>query len=65
MDGSKLEGGSLGIYLIFDDKKQVVTTIYFLNQEPQERKFQTLDEYRRLRDRFLSRYGSCITGKPG
>lgn len=60
MDRDKLEGGTLGFYLIFDDKKQVVVTIYLLNQEPQQRKFQTLDEYRRLRDQFVSRYASCI-----
>jgi hypothetical protein len=60
MDRDKLEGGTLGFYLIFDDKKQVVVTIYFLNQEPQQRKFQSLDQYRRLRDQFLTRYASCI-----
>jgi hypothetical protein len=63
-DRDKLEGSTLGIYLIFDDNKQVVTTIYLLNQEPQKRKFQTMNEYRRLRDQFLSRYASCIAGKP-
>lgn len=62
MDRDKLEGGTLGLYLIFDDKKQVVVTIYLLNQEPQQRKFQRLDEYHRLRDQFLSRYASCIVG---
>ena len=60
LDRDKLEGGTLGFYLIFDDKKQIATSIYFLNQEPQQRKFQSMDEYRRLRDQFLARYGSCI-----
>lgn len=62
MDRNKMEGGTLGFYLIFDDKKQVVVSIYLLNQEAQQRKFQSLDEYRRLRDQFLSRYASCIVG---
>jgi hypothetical protein len=60
LDREKLEGGVLGIYLLFDDGAHVVTTIYLLNQEPQSRKFQTMDEYRSLRDRFLASYSGCI-----
>ena len=60
LDREKLEGGVLGIYLLFDDSTHVVTTIYLLNQEPQDRKFQTLEEYRRLRDQFLATYSACI-----
>jgi len=59
-DRTKLEGGVLGIYLFFDDDTHVVTTIYLLNQEPGQRKFQTIEEYRKLRDRFLANYTSCI-----
>jgi len=60
LDREKLEGGVLGIYLFFDDSTHVVTTIYLLNQEPQARKFQTIEEYRSLRDRFLVTYAGCI-----
>jgi hypothetical protein len=60
LDRDKLEGGVLGIYLLFDTTAHVVTTIYMLNQEPQSRKFQTIDEYRNLRDRFLASYTGCI-----
>jgi len=60
LDREKLEGGVLGIYLLFDDSTHVVTTIYLLNQEPQARKFQTIEEYRMLRDRFLVTYAGCI-----
>lgn len=60
IDREKLEGGVLGIYLLFDDEEKIVTTIYFLNQEPQNRKFQSIDEYRLVRDRFLANYSSCI-----
>jgi hypothetical protein len=60
LDREKLEGGVLGVYLFFDDATHVVTTIYFLNQEPQDRKFQTMEEYRNVRDRFLASYTSCI-----
>jgi len=60
LDREKLEGGVLGIYLLFDDASHVVTTIYFLNQEPQSRKFQSMDEYHTLRDRFLASYTACV-----
>jgi hypothetical protein len=60
LDREKLEGGVLGVYLFFDDSTRVVTTIYLLNQEPTARKFQTIEEYRKLRDHFLTGYAGCI-----
>ena len=60
LDRTKLEGGVLGLYLFFDDSARMVTTIYLLNQEPSQRKFQTIDEYRKLRDHFLAGFTSCI-----
>jgi hypothetical protein len=60
LDREKLEGGVLGVYLLFDTQDHTATTIYLLNQEPEARKFQTIDEYRALRDRFLTSYTSCI-----
>jgi hypothetical protein len=51
------------LYLLFDDASRMVTTIYFLNQEPKDRSFQTIEEYRAMRDRFLSTYTSCASGK--
>ena len=65
LDRNKLEGGVLGVYLLFDNPSHIVTTIYFLNQEPQDRKFQTFDEYQKLRDRFLDSYSSCIRKNQG
>ncbi len=59
-DRDKLEGGVLGLYLMFDDSQHVVTTFYLLNQDPAARKFKTIDEYRKLRDSFLSAYTACI-----
>jgi hypothetical protein len=56
----KLEGSVLGMYLLFDDPAHVATTIYFLNQESWRRKFQTMDEYTRLRDQFLTTYTGCV-----
>jgi hypothetical protein len=59
-DLRKLEGSVLGMYVLFDDKAHVATTVYFLNQQAWQRKFQTMDEYGQLRDRFLQRYTGCV-----
>jgi hypothetical protein len=59
-DRRKLEGNVLGMYLMFDDRAHVATTIDFLNQHAWVRKFQTVDEYGRLRDNFLRTYTGCV-----
>ncbi len=59
-DLRKLEGNVLGMYVLFDDKTHVATTVYFLNQQAWQRKFQTMDEYGRLRDSFLRNYTGCV-----
>jgi hypothetical protein len=63
LDKDKLEGGVLGIYVLLNDASRMVTTIYFLNQEPKDRSFQTIEEYRVVRDRFFSTYAACIGTK--
>lgn len=63
LDRDKLEGGVLGVYLLLDDSLRMITTIYFLNQEPKDRSFQTLEEYRQQRDRFLTIYTTCVGRK--
>jgi hypothetical protein len=63
LDRDKLEGGVLGLYLLLNDSSRMVTTIYFLNQEPKDRSFQTIEEYRTMRDRFLGTHTACIAGK--
>ena len=62
LDRDKLEGGVLGLYLLLDDTSRIVTTIYFLNQEPKDRSFQTMEEYRAMRDLFLGTYTACVGG---
>jgi hypothetical protein len=59
-DLQKLTGSMLGMYVLFDDKAHVATTVYFLNQQAWERKFQTMGEYGRLRDSFLKAYTGCV-----
>ncbi len=60
LDRKKLEGATLGIYLLIDNRTHIVTTAYFLNQNPSRRKFSSLHEYAALRDRFLDAYTSCV-----
>jgi hypothetical protein len=46
--------------VLLDDKAHVATTVYFLNQQAWQRKFQTMEEYGRLRDSFLKSYTGCV-----
>ncbi|HEX8068520.1 MAG TPA: hypothetical protein VF546_01125 [Pyrinomonadaceae bacterium] len=59
---ASLAGATLGIAVLFSDAEHQVLTVYFLNQNPKKRKFQTIEEWRTLRDNFLNRYTSCIKG---
>ena len=61
MDRGTLEGSVLGFYLFFDDAKHVATTVNLLNHDPAQRRFQTIEEYGRMRDRFLQRYTTCVS----
>jgi hypothetical protein len=60
LDRTQLKGGTLGVYLLFDNAHHVATSIYLLNQEPLTRRFQTIEQYRSLRTRFLATYTGCI-----
>jgi hypothetical protein len=60
LDRTALKGGTLGFYLLFDNAHHIATSIYLLNQEPLTRRFQTIEQYRSLRTRFLATYTGCI-----
>ena len=57
-----LGGGPIGTYVLFDDGRRLIVTVYFLNQRPERRRFQTIEDYRVLRDRFLDSYAKCLIG---
>ena len=59
-DRTELKGGTLGFYLLFDNARHIATSVYLLNQQPLTRRFQTIEQYRGLRTRFLSTYTGCI-----
>lgn len=61
---SRLEGGVLSIYNLFRDAESVSVTMYLLNAEPADRKFNTLDQYKQVRDKFLDAYSKCVATTP-
>ena len=60
LDRTKLEGSTLGIYLMIDNQTHVAATIYLLNADPSKRGFKTLEEYAQKRDTFLYNYTRCV-----
>ena len=55
----------IALHTFFDDARQVVVTIYFLNAEPSRRKYASMDEFRTLRDRFIEAYFACVRRNGG
>ena len=73
LDRDKIDvGGTLGIHVLFYDAKNLIITIYLLNQEDKttgslfwrngKRRFNNLAEYQTLKDDFLNRYSECLKG---
>jgi hypothetical protein len=58
-----LGGTTLGITQILWDEDFVIVTIYFANQAPENRAFQTHAEFVALRDRFVRGYVECVAKK--
>jgi hypothetical protein len=57
----ELGGSTLGITQILSDEDAVIVTIFFMNQEPENRAFQTYEEFIALRDGFVRGYMECVT----
>jgi hypothetical protein len=55
-----LTGNMLGIYVLFSDADRTITTFYFINQNAKKKRFQTIEEWRTLRDEFLTTYTACL-----
>ena len=65
LDRDKIDiGGQVGIHVLFFDPARLVVTIYFLNQSKavflNNRRFETITDYRELRDDFLTHYSRCL-----
>jgi len=59
----ELSGTTLAITQIFSDEDSVIVTIYFMNQVPEMRRFQTHEEFTALRDSFIRGYVECVANK--
>lgn len=55
-----LTGNMLGIYVLFSDVDRTITTFYFINQNSKRKRFQTIEEWRVVRDEFLKTYTTCL-----
>jgi hypothetical protein len=61
----ELAGSTLGITQILSDRDAVIVTIFFMNQEPENRAFQTYGEFIGMRDDFVRGYIDCVAEKRG
>jgi len=57
---NKLEDGTLSVYYLFLDDDHVLISMYLLNAEPRWRLFNTLEQYKKVRDEFLDAYTKCV-----
>jgi hypothetical protein len=55
-----LTGNMLGIYVLFSDADHTITTFYFIEQNSKRKRFQTIEEWRALKDEFLTTYTTCV-----
>ena len=53
-------GGVIGTHVLFSAADHVIITIYFLNQGSENRRYQNIEEYRALREKFLDGYTRCL-----
>lgn len=58
-----LVGNMLGIYVLFSDADRTIITFYFINQNSKRKRFQTIEEWRVLRDQFLKTYTACAKNR--
>lgn len=65
--GAKVrEVNTIGMDILFSDTDQTITTVYYFNtRTPKNRRFQTVAEWRVLRERFLNQYTKCINSNAG
>lgn len=68
LDRDKIDvGGQVGTHVLFYNPGHLVVTIYFLNQSKaifaNNRRFETIEQYRELRDTFLNSYSECLKSK--
>lgn len=55
-----LDHNVLDMTLVFFPDDQIIATIYFLNQQPEERKFKTIEEFNSLRNNFMAELNNFV-----
>ena len=55
-----LTGNVVGMYVLFSDPDQTITTFYFINQNAKRERYKSIEEWRTIRDEFLNTYTTCI-----
>jgi hypothetical protein len=56
-------GITVGTHVLFQDGDHLIITVYLLNQEKKNRRFNSFEEYRVLKEDFLNRYTECLKDK--
>lgn len=59
----QLGGRTLAMAQILADADAVIVTVFFLNQAPEHRHFQAMEEFIGLRDAFIRGYIECVMTK--
>ena len=64
-DREKIDvGDQVAVHVLFYDPAHLVVTVYFLNQSKavfgNNRRFETVQQFRELRDDFLNHYSECL-----
>ncbi len=60
LNNLELSPGVISVYTLISEKTNVIATAYLLNQKPEERKFQTFEQYQALRDDFIYALAVCM-----
>ena len=65
LDDLTINHQPIAMHTLFDDKRRVVITVWFLNAPPEKRSYSTMEQFRALRDRFFTRYFACVRENGG
>lgn len=49
-----------GMYVLFNDEDETITTFYFFNSNPKNRNFQTIEQWQEIKEKLLKTYTGCI-----
>lgn len=60
LNNAELTPGVISVYTLISEKTNVIATAYLLNQKPEQRKFQTFEQYQALRDEFIYSLAVCM-----